>query len=409
MQLPRRWPVNVGIALAGVLVYQLVIIGSGRVADNRGLGWDGESYSVMVTGHLTDGRPYPQSRPLLVLAARIPYWLGLDVVQSFALLNYLYAFVFYLAAAALLERAGAGPAIRLALVVNLALCIATSKMFAFYPVQVDFGALALMTVAFYLAGGDRPWLAGLACLFAAASREFAAAVALYGMHRSIRLGRGFTTTALIYLPTVATLVLIRWWVAMAREQTAPGVLVIDQAIGNLSTWLSPPFVTAYSYFVLTVFGGVSALLVVRGDFVLRRLRAEPELATFLLVIGAFAALGSYDIWRYLAFGVPAVTVLAGSYLRDCDWPQARRLLIAVTVFTLVTQRSFERMDTIRYFRDWFPLYPYYGQHDPIADLAGVWTVRLAAVALMALALHLIARSRGGLMLAPSDRHPQLSA
>lgn len=393
MQLSRRWPVNVGIALAGVLVYQLVVLGSSRVADNRGLGWDGQSYSVMVTGNLTDGKPYPQSRPLFLLAARIPYQLGLDIVQSFILLNYLYAFVLYLAAAALLERSGASPPIRLALVVNLALCIATSKMFAFYPVQIDLGALAIMAVAFYVAGGDRLWLAGLVCVLAATSREFAAAVALYGMHRSIRLGHGFLRTAVVYLPTFATLLLIRRWVALSHVQTtAPGVLVIDDAIRNLATLLSPSFIAVYVYFAVTVLGGVSALLAVRGGYVFRRLRAEPELATFLLVIGAMAALGSSDIWRYLVFGVPAVLVLAGGYWRDHDRVYTSRLLVAVTAFTLITQRSFERMDTLRYFRDWFPLYPYTGQYDPIADLVAVWSVRFAAVALMTLALYLMARA-----------------
>jgi hypothetical protein len=408
MQLSRRWPVNVGIALAGLLVYQLVVIGSSRVADNRGLGWDGEAYAVMVTGNLTDGRPYPQSRPLFLLAARVPYWLGLNIVQSFILLNYLYAFVLYLAAAALLERSGASPPIRLALIVNLALCIATSKMFAFYPVQIDLGALALMTVAFYLAGGDRPWLAGLVCVLAATSREFAAAVALYGMHRSIRLGHGVWRTALVYLPTFATLLLIRRWVALSHVQaTAPGVLVVDDAIRNLAMLLSPSFIAAYVYFAVTVFGGVSALLAVQGGYVWRRFRGEPELATFLLVIGALAALGSSDIWRYLVFGLPAVLVLAGAYWNDRDWRSTTRLLVAVTAFTVITQRSFERMDTTRYFRDWFPLYPYSGQSDPIADLVAVWSVRFAAVALMTLALYLMARTRN-VSLAPQDRQPLVS-
>ncbi|HVQ17224.1 MAG TPA: hypothetical protein VMS40_26655 [Vicinamibacterales bacterium] len=408
MQLSRRWPVNVGIALAGLLVYQLVVIGSGRVADNRGLGWDGEAYAVMVTGNLTEGKPYPQSRPLFLLAARIPYRLGLNVVQSFILLNYLYAFALYLAAAALLERSGASPPIRLALIVNLVLCIAPSKMFAFYPVQVDLGALALMTVAFYLASTDRLWLAGLVCVLAATSREFAAAVALYGMQRSIRLGNGFVRSVLIYLPTFATLFLIRRWVALSHVQTsAPGVLVYDDAILNLAMLLSPSFLAVYVYFAVTVFGGVSALLAVRGGYVLRKFRAEPELATFLLVVGALAALGSSDIWRYLVFSLPAVLVLAGAYWNNRDWRYTTRVFVAITAFTVITQRSFERMDTTRYFRDWFPLYSYSGQSDPIADLVATWSVRFAAVALMTLALYLMARTPDA-TLAPQGRQPLVS-
>jgi hypothetical protein len=66
------------------------------------------------------------------------------------------------------------------------------------------------------------------------------------------------------------------------------------------------------------------------------------------------------------------------------------------------------MDANRYFRDWFPLWPYYGQHDAIADLAEVWTVRLAAVALMTLALYLIARA-SDMSLAAPGRRPLVSA
>lgn len=404
-----RWVVNLGIAACGVLVFHLVSLSSGKVADNRGLGWDGEAYAVMVTGALSDGKPYPQSRPLPVLAARIPYALGLDLVQGFTILNYIYAFALYLAAALLLERYRAGPGVRLAIVGNIALCIGTSKMFAFYPVQIDLGALALVTAAFYLAGGNRPWLAGLACALAGASREFAAAVALYGIHRRVRLGDGWLSTALTYLPTFATLVLIRWWVAVSHPgSSAPGVLVIDDAIRNLGLWLSPAYVAVFAYFAVSVFGGVSAVLLVRGSWALRRLRAEPELATFLVVIGGLSALGNIDIWRYLVFALPAALALIGPFWHEQSPVQGRRLLVAVTLFTLLTQRPFERMDTLMYFRDWFPLYHYYGHRDPLSELIPVWAVRLTSLLLLTAALHSMARAREGAPVAALEEQAPVS-
>ncbi len=397
---------NLGIAVCGVLVFQLVSMFSGKVEDNRGLGWDGEVYAVMVTGALTDGKPYPQSRPLPILAARIPYRLGLDVVQGFEILNVIYALGLYLVVSLLLERYGAGPPIRLAIVINVALCIATSKMFAFYPVQIDLGALALVTTAFYLAGSDRPWLAAIACVLAAASREFAVPVALYGIHRTIRLGRGWRQAALVYLPTFVTVVLIRWWVAVSHAgTTAPGVLVIDDAIRNLGLWLSPAYIATFAYFVVIVFGGISALLLVRGRWSLSRLRAEPELATFLVVIGGLSALGNIDIWRYLVFSLPAAIVLVAQYWQGCDATQTRRLLVMMTLFTFITQRPFERMDTLQYFRDWFPLYHYYGHRDPIAELIPVWTVRLVSASLLTIALYLVARVPGGARLGTRNSQP----
>jgi hypothetical protein len=266
-------------------------------------------------------------------------------------------------------------------------------MFAFYPVQIDLGALAMATVAFYLAGGDRPWLAGIACVLAAASREFGLAVALYGIHRSLRQGHGWPGVALVYLPAFVTAASIRWWVAVSHAgEAARGVLVVDDAIGNLDMWLSPAYVATFAYFVLTVFGGISALLVVRGRWLLGRLRAEPELATFLLAVGGLSALGNADIWRYLVFGLPAALALTGQFWRESDPKGARRLFVVITLFTLVTQRSFEAMDSVLYFRDWFPLYHYYGQRDPLAELIPVWSTRFTSVILLTVVLVLAVRA-----------------
>ena len=58
------------------------------------------------------------------------------------------AFVLYLCTSLLLERYGAESRFRAIVVWNVALCMATAKMYAFYPVLIDFGALAIVTVAF---------------------------------------------------------------------------------------------------------------------------------------------------------------------------------------------------------------------------------------------------------------------
>ena len=386
----RRLAASLAAAALGLVLFHLVSATSGKVDVSRGLGWDGEGYAQMTIAGVTEARSIARTRPLLPLVARIPYAMGLDVVTSYHLLNYLYAFVLYLAAGLILDRYGAATPVKFVVVANLALCIAASKMFAFYPVQIDLGALALTTVAFYLVCTDRRWLAAAACVLAAASREFGVLVAIYGVHRAIRLRRPVHETALVYLPAVATVLLIRSWVLSMVPPDTRGPLSIDDARANLELWSSPAFAATFGYFAVTLFGGITALLVVRGRWVVGRLRQEPELATYLLAVIAMAAAGSLDIWRYLAFALPAVVVLIALYFRDSRSDSARLALFAMTFVTLLTQRPFERMSTRLYFRDWFPLYGYLD--GGAGDLAVVWAARFGSLVLLLAGLYLAVRA-----------------
>ena len=383
----RDAAIDAAIALVAVLLFHLVSLASGKLDVSGGLGWDGEGYARMATQALTEGTANTQARPLLPLLVRVPYSLGLSVIASFELLNYLSAFVLYLTAALMLRRTGATAFVRTVVVANLALCIATSKMFAFYPVQIDFGAIALTTLAFHLVRADRRWLGGAACVLAAASREFGAAAAIYALHRGVRQRRPALETIATSGPALATAAAIRWWV-METSPDSRGPLTIGSAIGNLEFWLTPAFVAAFLYFAIVLFGGISALLAARARWCLERIRREPEIATYLLVLVALTAAGSLDIWRYLAFTLPAALTLAGLYLADLDSAERLRALTAVTLITVVTQRPFELMNTTLYFRDWFPLYRYFD--GTASDLASVWIVRLASVALLLAALSMTA-------------------
>lgn len=384
----RGFAANVGAAVCAVLIFHAVSVASGKLDVNRGRGWDGAVYSEMAAGALSEGGPNARTRPLIVLVARIPYALGVGIVDSFHLLNYLYAFGLYLITCLLLERYGAPLPVRAVVVANLALTIATSKMFAFYPTQIDLGALAITTLAFYFAATDRRWLAGAACVLAAASREFGVAASLFGAHRALRLRRRWME-ALVYVPGIATTLLLRWWSATQAGGGDP--FAASDAVQNLGLWNSPAFAAAFAFFAVTIFGGVSALLIMRARWCLGRLREQPELATFLIVVVGASVVGNLDIWRYLAFALPVAVVLFGQYCRALDRDDTRRILIATTLVTVFTQRPFEQMDTTLYFRDWFPLYYYFGVHPPVDDLAAVWSIRAVALLLMMIALHVITR------------------
>src|SRR5678815_2716814 len=78
----------------------------------------------------------------------------------------------YLFCALILDAYGADTRLKALIIGNLALCIATSKMFAFYAVQIDLGVLALVTAGFYFVMTDRHALAAAVAVLAMASREF---------------------------------------------------------------------------------------------------------------------------------------------------------------------------------------------------------------------------------------------
>jgi hypothetical protein len=281
---------NLAIALAALLVFHVVAMSSGRVTAGNGLGWDGQAYALMLTGSLSDGTPNTALRPLVVLVARIPHAVGASVIRSFQIVDYLASFALSLIVGAMLARRGMVTAVRAAVTVNLSLCIATAKMFGYYPVLIDLGALAVISLAFYLAATDRPRLAAIACAVAPLAREFGVAPALYAIHRSVRLRRPWRET-LSYVPGLVVLLVMRMpWVGLVPPSTAP--MALGDALDNLRLWSTLRFPAAFGYFAVTLFGGVSMLIIVRPWRCLTRLRAEPELVTFAAPILFAAATGS---------------------------------------------------------------------------------------------------------------------
>jgi hypothetical protein len=388
----RRLAGAVAASAFAVLIFHGVSLASGKLGEGRGLGWDGQRYAEMVTGSLYDGTANTRTRPLIVLVTRIPYVAGMSVVDSFHLLNYVYAFALYALVWLLLDRYGAPPVACHVIVANLALCVSTSKMFAYYPAQIDLGALAITTLAFHLAAIDRHRSAGIVCVAAVAAREFGIAPALYGFHRAVRTGRSWGEAILTYGPGIAMMVAIRWWAASRPGRGAP--LSAADAVDNLAFLASPAFVIAFLYFSLVIFGGISMVLVLRPRWCLERLRTEPELATFLAIIVAMTMAGNLDIWRYLVFALPVAVVLIAQYWTCFDTTRTWRVLFLITIVTVVTQRPLEAMTRTTYFRDWFPLYPYFDAQPRTDDFLAVWLVRLTATVLITLSVLIVMRQPG---------------
>jgi hypothetical protein len=373
-----------------MLIFLTLFLTSGRIVAGDGLGWDGRGYASLMTDGLDQGSVATRVRPLLPLLTRIPHSLGLDVIQSFQAMNAIYAFVLYLFVALILDHHGAPTRFKVVVIANLALCIATSKMFAYYPVQIDLGALALLTAVFYFVITDRHGAAGALCVMALASREFAGAALLCGLHRTLRQRRW--SAAMWYLPAVVVAIVVR--MATSAEGSVSTIADATMRYSLLVVfWRSPlEYGAAFAYFVLTVFGGISVLLVLHPRWCVRRLREQPEVATFLVVIVALTVTG-LDMWRYLVFALPVAVALIAQYYRD--HLQARRIerpIAAALLFaTIITQRPFERMDAAIYFREWFPQYDVLnGVASP--DLLTMWGMRLTALMLLVALLALMSRS-----------------
>jgi len=362
----------------------MLVLTSGRVVAGGGLGWDGRGYARMMAEGLDQGSEQTGTRPLLPLLTRIPYALGLDIIPSFQVMNVVYAFTLYLFCALILDAYGASLPVKALVIGNLALCIATSRMFAFYPVQIDLGVLALVTSGFYFVMTDRNALAGAVAMMAMTSREFGLVVVLCGLHRAFRRGRLWRDGAW-YLPALAVGALVRWWTY------SEGILSSSEALANLKFWLQPTFVMAFVYFTVTVLGGISALLVLRPRWCAARLRQEPELASYLLVIAGLTAIGNLDVWRYLMFALPVGLVLIAQYFDGLSVPVARITAGAMTFVTVLTQRPFQRMDQDLYFQDWFPLYSIL-PGPPTRELLTLWGMRLIALTLILLLILLIQRA-----------------
>ena len=379
---------HAGLAAAGVLIFQMAVITSGRIVAGDGLGWDGRGYARLMAEGLDHASEITRTRPLLPLLTRVPHALGLDVIPSFQVMNVLYAFTLYLFSVLILDAYGARIRVKALVVANLALCIATSKMFAYYPVQIDLGVLALVTAGVYFVMTDRHVLAGVAGMLAMASREFGIVVVLCGLHRSFRRGRLWPDAAW-YLPGVAVGLGVRWFTY------SEGVLSANDALANVALWRHPAFLGALAYFTVTVFGGISALLVLQPRWCARRLGEQPELASYLLLIAALTALGNLDVWRYLVFALPVALILFARYSEQLQ-PREGLIAAAVTFVTVITQRPFQRMDADLYFQDWFPLYGIISDTPPAWQFLALWGVRLTTLSLLLIALLLIRPLRPGL-------------
>src|SRR6266850_4024872 len=347
--------IAVTVALVNTLLFLAVEARTGRLVENGGRGWDGAAYLEMLRDRVVAQASNERLRPLVVLLNRPLYWLsdrsmegGID---AFASMNVVYMAWLSVAAIMLASAYGASVGARLFLAVNLALCVATSKYFAYYPTLIDLGAYAVIMTAMYSAVRMKPVPSAILAVMAALSREFGLMVALFGLHRELRISRKPLRALAIYGPAVVTSFALRYVVS---RYPGFGLLKPSNFADNLQLWTDQEYIAFFVYFCVTVFGGISMLVAARPAQCARFLRREPEWITFAAPILAMGAVGSFDLWRYLAYVLPLAVVLLAAC--DREWTNGRRawMFSIGTIATILTQRPFERIDSATYFTHWFP-------------------------------------------------------
>ena len=261
-------------------------------------------------------------------------------------------------------------------------------MFAYYPVLVDLGALALLMLATYAILTRGGWLAGAAIVLAVTAREFAAALVFLLLVRSIRQRRGIVPATVSSAIALAVLFAIRWWASTTNVgDPTTSLQTGGSMLANLELWRDPPFVAFFVYFFLTLVGGLTALLASRILWCVKTLVRRPELGIYTGLIVAAAAAGNADIWRYLVFLLPVVTILFGKFVREFR-PHLVVLGVAL-VFTVLTQEPFGRMRLANYFQDWFPVYRLRDAEPLTAAFWSAWSQRFVVTVVAFVALMLV--------------------
>jgi hypothetical protein len=335
---------------------------SGRIDVSNGYGFDGEVYVKMLQTGYESGNPSTRLRPVvLAINGAVDRQVFDDPVATFAAMNLVYAFLLAVTLADLCRRYGASWEATAAFIVSLFLCISTAKMFAYYPTLVDLGAYAFMAAGVWAIVDGRRLAIVVTSVVAVLSREFAAINVLFGVVRDLRLRRSVSVVAATYAPAaVAFFALRRFAAGYASPTGGQEVLAMNSLsaslLANVKWWLDPTYAMFWLYFAVTAFGGLSLFLLTTLKPWRTCMRREPEWLALIGPLLVVAALGYVDMWRYIAFVLPALPPLWAWGVSGVAPSRLTPLLLTVSAATIVTQRPWQSMNIETYFRDWFPYY-----------------------------------------------------
>jgi hypothetical protein len=385
---------HLALGLLALLIFAGLHLTTGRLEVGGGAGWDGMDYARMLRDGWSGGTVHTRLRPLVVWLAAPLYALIRQPVMTFDAMNVVYTGLYAILLSMLLARYGASRSIRAVAVV----CIVLTnhfRLFAFYPMLVDLGACLLMTLALLLILNGPRWAAAATCVAAVLAREYAPIVVLFGVHRDVRRGVPLATTVATYAPAALVWAILR--VVVMRTAVGPeSPTTAGTFLGNMRDLGDPLFIGLFLHAVITVAGGLSMVVAAHVRRCWEFFTREPEWVTYAVPLLLVTVLGGADLWRYLTPMLPLVAIL---YARCAqDWRPRTQIVIAAVaiVLTLLTQQTFARMDSARYFADWFPYYIRAGLYPfstPPPSIWPEWGWRLAIVGVVMCVLAVYANRR----------------
>jgi hypothetical protein len=306
---------------------------------------------------------------MIVWLARPAYEATWNVVRAFDINNYFYVGLLAFLFSRFMDRYGAS---RLTCAVTI-VCISLSNAFqlsAYYPVTIDLGGHAMMTLALWHVIAGPRWAAAAASVVAVLSREYAPVVMVFGVIRDLRMRVPIAKTLATYLPAAVVYVLLR--IAVIRLMGEGNSL--RTFIENLALWSDPMWAALYVYFAVTAIAGVSMVVAAQPRRWWPVIREEPEWLGLAVPIALVTGVVGIDIWRYLLALTPLAVVLLARCSREWRPSETALFLSAVVVLTLLTQRPFQGMDLTRLFVDWLPYYAWIDKAPDGVTSAMLWPV-----------------------------------
>jgi hypothetical protein len=390
-----KWGEHLALGGLAVVVFLALHPATGLLGVGNGEGWDGTDYARMLRSGWGSGTVITQYRPLIVWANWPAYLVTGDAVRAFDLMNYVYACALAVLLSLLLDRYGASFIARAVTILCISLSI-PFRLFAFYPVLIDLGACAVMTLAIWLIISGPRWAAATACVAAGLAREFAPALVLFGIHRDLRKGVHPATIAATYLPGIVVYAGLRVIVQRTWAGVQDGI-TLDFFYSNLRLWHQPLFAGLFFYFVLTLGGGIALVAAAQPGRCWRLLREEPEWVTFTVPILAASALVGMDTLRYITTLLPVVALLFAWCSREWSSRERVVLIAAAVALTVWTQQPFWPMNVEKYFAEWFPYYIWAREYPipgPVPSLWPDWGWRFLVVTVSLCALLVYTGGRG---------------
>jgi hypothetical protein len=281
---------------------------------------------------------------------------GDETQRVFELLNVVYAVLLAFLLCALLDFYGASTPFKAIVVLNVFLTVPIARVIGYQREQIELGACVFVTLSMLAIVAGRRWTIVPTTMLAVAAHQIGLAVILFGLYRDWRRGIPRARSLSTYIPALAMLVALHVW---AYASAAPTLARAGWWAGLVpfttpQVFTDPGYLLIAGYGVVTLFGGVSLLLIAQAIRGRVPFGEEKEWLVYLGAVIVGSVVAGFGSWKVLAYSLPAVAVLFIRAASTTDW---RELAVIVGLGTLATQHPSAPMTDVQYLAAWAPSLP----------------------------------------------------